>query len=402
MILTTRQLKGGKGSITVYPAISSRRPISSFVCSHFHLRLCTNTEHLPVLSHLLPPPTHPPLLQDSKQFRYVHLLLLTAVSLCFFFTLELLVQYLSISVLQSPFCSHTNSPLLTEHNNLHLFSSHTLYLFFRLISPLRRCSCPSYIFQVLIIVIQPSRSQIVSIAIFTMSKQDPTDQVKFLVSCIGHTTNGRVSLSLSRDINILSLTRSSLISRPSPTTSIFAPRPLRKSSSLLTRPQMFVLISSRSQKRYERMLKSHGITTRGGAAASAVANGSSDVPAPSTPTKRKGRAAPTGSAKKRGKVAAKTEEYDDYDDDEDTKPTKRGSRNSLKAEEADSESPLSGEHRPSASYYFGSPTDMACSQTSHRPMETTTRTANPDVVAAAGLLWNLSCAWHREADELAL
>jgi hypothetical protein len=26
-----------------------------------------------------------------------------------------------------------------------------------------------------------------------MSKQDPAEQVRFLVSCIGHTTNGRVS-----------------------------------------------------------------------------------------------------------------------------------------------------------------------------------------------------------------
>jgi hypothetical protein len=30
----------------------------------------------------------------------------------------------------------------------------------------------------------------------TMSKQDPADQVKFLVSCIGHTSNGRVSSAL--------------------------------------------------------------------------------------------------------------------------------------------------------------------------------------------------------------
>lgn len=33
-----------------------------------------------------------------------------------------------------------------------------------------------------------------------MSKQEPAEQVRFLVSCIGHTTNGRVSLKQLYDV----------------------------------------------------------------------------------------------------------------------------------------------------------------------------------------------------------
>lgn len=83
--------------------------------------------------------------------------------------------------------------------------------------------------------------------------------------------------------------------------------------------------NSDSQKRYERLLKSYNITTKGGVASM---NGTADDKSSSpgtptkataaTPTKRKARAAPAGSAKKRGKPTPTKKESDD----EDLKPVK--------------------------------------------------------------------------------
>lgn len=47
-----------------------------------------------------------------------------------------------------------------------------------------------------------------------MSKQDPAEQVRFLVSCIGHTTNGRVSLEAINSIISSSAESSNQILQP--------------------------------------------------------------------------------------------------------------------------------------------------------------------------------------------
>lgn len=80
-----------------------------------------------------------------------------------------------------------------------------------------------------------------------------------------------------------------------------------------------------SQKRYERLLKSYNITTKGGVASmnDTTDDKSSSPSTPTkavaaTPTKRKARAAPAGSAKKRGKPTPTKKESDD----EDVKPAK--------------------------------------------------------------------------------
>ncbi|KAM5351961.1 hypothetical protein ACJ41O_004684 [Fusarium nematophilum] len=119
-----------------------------------------------------------------------------------------------------------------------------------------------------------------------MSKQDPADQVKFLVSCIGHTTNGRPDFQAVAD-------------------------------------ELTIVSKAAAQKRYERMLKAHGISRPGALAA----GGDS---APTTPTKRKAKAEGAGSARKktpRGKAAKK-----ESDDEEDAKP-KRGKQEKVKKEE---------------------------------------------------------------------
>ncbi|KAG5977864.1 hypothetical protein E4U55_006476 [Claviceps digitariae] len=101
--------------------------------------------------------------------------------------------------------------------------------------------------------------------------QDPADQVKFLVSCIGHTNNGRPDFTaVAEELGIVS--------------------------------------KAAAQKRYERMLKANGVT------ASKVSKGSdsgSSTP-DGTPVKRKAAAprTPASAKKPRGKNATKEETYE--------------------------------------------------------------------------------------------
>ncbi|RKL35524.1 hypothetical protein BFJ72_g8754 [Fusarium proliferatum] len=117
-----------------------------------------------------------------------------------------------------------------------------------------------------------------------MSKQEPADQVKFLVSCIGHTSNGR---AVAEELNIVS--------------------------------------KAAAQKRYERMLKAHGISRPG-----ALANGNGADSAPSTP-KRKAKAEGAGSAKKR--ATPRKAKKEESEDDEDVKPKTPTSKSKVKKEE---------------------------------------------------------------------
>ncbi|PTB79227.1 hypothetical protein M440DRAFT_1436563 [Trichoderma longibrachiatum ATCC 18648] len=106
-----------------------------------------------------------------------------------------------------------------------------------------------------------------------MSKQDPAEQVRFLVSCIGHTTNGRPDFTLvAQELGIVS--------------------------------------KAAAQKRYERMLKANGVS-----ASSKKASGDDDLTTPaSTPVKRKPAAGDGGSAKKKTKATKKEESDDDMKD----------------------------------------------------------------------------------------
>ncbi|UPK90087.1 hypothetical protein LCI18_001022 [Fusarium solani-melongenae] len=136
-----------------------------------------------------------------------------------------------------------------------------------------------------------------------MSKQDPADQVKFLVSCIGHTSNGRPDFQAVAD-------------------------------------ELAIVSKAAAQKRYERMLKAHGISRPG-----ALAGGDS---APATPTKRKAKAEGAGSAKKkpaRGKAKKESDEAkkeSDEDEEVEAKPKpkpKRGKQaDKVKKEEDGSDS----------------------------------------------------------------
>ncbi|WZH46343.1 uncharacterized protein QYS62_007417 [Fusarium acuminatum] len=116
-----------------------------------------------------------------------------------------------------------------------------------------------------------------------MSKQEPADQVKFLVSCIGHTTNGRPDFQSVAD-------------------------------------ELSIVSKAAAQKRYERMLKAHGISRPG-----ALAN--SDATPPTTPTKRKAKSEGPGSAAKRTpRSKAKKED----DEEEDVKPKASASKSKIK------------------------------------------------------------------------
>ncbi|KAM0427334.1 hypothetical protein ACHAPT_007769 [Fusarium lateritium] len=117
-----------------------------------------------------------------------------------------------------------------------------------------------------------------------MSKQDPADQVKFLVSCIGHTSNGRPDFqAVANELDIVS--------------------------------------KAAAQKRYERMLKAHGISRPG-----ALAGDS----APTTPVKRKAKAEGAGSAKKK---PARGKAKKESDEDEDAKPKRGKQQDKVKKEE---------------------------------------------------------------------
>lgn len=119
------------------------------------------------------------------------------------------------------------------------------------------------------------------------------------------------------------------------------PRPLRKyhpaSPGL---PQPDTDTNTNSQKRYERMLKAHGISRPG-----ALAGGDT---APTTPTKRKAKAEGAGSAKKKP-ARGKAKKESDEDEEAAAKPkpkAKRGKQaEKVKKEEEDSDS---GESRGSS------------------------------------------------------
>ncbi|KAH7015284.1 hypothetical protein EDB80DRAFT_679220 [Ilyonectria destructans] len=126
-----------------------------------------------------------------------------------------------------------------------------------------------------------------------MSKQEPADQVKFLVSCIGHTNNGRPDFQAVAD-------------------------------------NLGIVSKAAAQKRYERMLKAHGIKAGGRtntAAKEESTNGSSNGENVS-PAKRKAKAPAASPAKKRTRATrvAKKEESD-----EEPKPSAKGK--GLKQEE---------------------------------------------------------------------
>ncbi|KAH7157059.1 hypothetical protein EDB81DRAFT_757452 [Dactylonectria macrodidyma] len=128
-----------------------------------------------------------------------------------------------------------------------------------------------------------------------MSKQEPSDQVKFLVTCIGHTTNGRPDFqAVADDLSIVS--------------------------------------KAAAQKRYERMLKSYNIKPgkANGAVKEESTNGTNNGEKAS-PTKRKAKA-PAASPAKRTR-ASRVPKKEESDDDE-TKPFAKGA--DTKQEEQDS------------------------------------------------------------------
>ncbi|TFB05286.1 hypothetical protein CCMA1212_002973 [Trichoderma ghanense] len=121
-----------------------------------------------------------------------------------------------------------------------------------------------------------SLQQYIPTSTVTMSKQDPAEQVRFLVSCIGHTANGRPDFTLvAQELGIVS--------------------------------------KAAAQKRYERMLKANGVSAASKAASKASADDDATTPA-STPVKRKPAAGDGGSAKKKTKATKKEESDDDMKD----------------------------------------------------------------------------------------
>ncbi|KAK0766926.1 hypothetical protein N5P37_000656 [Trichoderma harzianum] len=121
-----------------------------------------------------------------------------------------------------------------------------------------------------------------------MSKQDPAEQVRFLVSCIGHTTNGRPDFTLVAE-------------------------------------ELGIVSKAAAQKRYERMLKANGVNASKPAAKSSA----DDENTPSTPVKRKTTGVARGSAQKKSRAAKKEESDDEM---KDTKPTPKGRAKAPKRE----------------------------------------------------------------------
>lgn len=163
--------------------------------------------------------------------------------------------------------------------------------------------------------------------------QDPAEQVKFLVSCIGNTNNGRVSLSFStthHPTNNHSLTLPLLLK-----SSASSARPQRKPF-----PQLHTLqLTRHRQKRYERMLKANGVS---GTKPPVKATDAGPIPTPQvTPVKRKAAAArsPASTKKAKGKAGKEVKKEEEMDDDDDgsAEDTKKG----VKKEE-DSASDISG------------------------------------------------------------
>ncbi|EXU99883.1 hypothetical protein X797_007012 [Metarhizium robertsii] len=149
--------------------------------------------------------------------------------------------------------------------------------------------------------------------------QDPSEQVKFLVSCIGHTNNGRPDFAaVAEELGIVTKAAAYVLLQKHP---LF---PL----SRLTIPADH----ANRQKRYERMLKANGVS---GTKSPTKTADDGAIPTPqTTPVKRKAAAARTpGSAKKtRGKAGKDVKK-----EESDGEKTKKG----VKKEE-DSESDLSG------------------------------------------------------------
>ncbi|KAH7154990.1 hypothetical protein B0J13DRAFT_672100 [Dactylonectria estremocensis] len=118
-----------------------------------------------------------------------------------------------------------------------------------------------------------------------MSKQEPADQVKFLVACIGHTTNGRPDFqAVADDLSIVS--------------------------------------KAAAQKRYERMLKSHGIKPgKANAAAKEESTNGNTNGEKASPSKRKAKA-PNASASPAKRTRACRIPKKESDDDE--KPLAKG------------------------------------------------------------------------------
>ncbi|RGP64140.1 hypothetical protein FSPOR_8158 [Fusarium sporotrichioides] len=131
-----------------------------------------------------------------------------------------------------------------------------------------------------------------------MSKQEPIDQVKFLVSCIGHTSNGRPDFQAVAD-------------------------------------ELDIVTKAAAQKRYERMLKAHGIARPGALAAANNSDGKTDTP-PATPTKRKAKGETAGSAKKPRTPRAKAKKESD-DDEEEPKPKPKASATKRKVKKEEEE-----------------------------------------------------------------
>ncbi|KAJ4024094.1 hypothetical protein NW752_002662 [Fusarium irregulare] len=129
-----------------------------------------------------------------------------------------------------------------------------------------------------------------------MSKQEPLDQIKFLVSCIGHSSNGRPDFQAVAD-------------------------------------ELDIVSKAAAQKRYERMLKAHGISRPGALAGSN--NGDAETP-PATPTKRKAKGEAAGSAKKRT-PRAKAKAKKESSDDEEPKPKASATKRKVKKEEEQEE-----------------------------------------------------------------
>ncbi|KAH7192323.1 uncharacterized protein B0J16DRAFT_368584 [Fusarium flagelliforme] len=130
-----------------------------------------------------------------------------------------------------------------------------------------------------------------------MSKQEPLDQIKFLVSCIGHSSNGRPDFQAVAD-------------------------------------ELDIVTKAAAQKRYERMLKAHGISRPGALAAN---NGDSAETPPATPTKRKAKGEAAGSAKKTRTPRAKAKAKKESSDDEKPKPKASATKRKVKKEEEQEE-----------------------------------------------------------------
>ncbi|KAK1245305.1 hypothetical protein MKX08_004934 [Trichoderma sp. CBMAI-0020] len=157
-----------------------------------------------------------------------------------------------------------------------------------------------------------------------MSKQDPAEQVRFLVSCIGHTTNGRVGVEAINSITSASTDLSNGLLQPDFT---------------LVAEELGIVTKAAAQKRYERMLKANGVSSSKPAAAKSDAG---DDKTPTTPVKRKPSGASGGSAKKRAKATKKEESDDDVKDPKlVSKPGKGVKKEPKKEPKEEYESPLS-------------------------------------------------------------